>query len=289
MSASDLTGGTCASPGMPESEREIPVLEVARQLHALGVREGDVLLVHTSFRGVRPVERGPAGLIEALGLSVGSRGTLVMPSWTGDDDRPFDPSQDPAASDLGVVADTFWRLPGVRRSEHPSAFAAKGAKAAQVLSDPLALPPHQHASPVGRVMDLDGQVLLLGVSHEVNTTLHLAELMAEVPYGTPKHVTVRAEDGPTRVDYLENDHCTERFALAEGWMKEGGHQFEGIIGHAPSKLMRSRALIETALSYLRRDPLVFLHASGAECRECARARASIAPQNGPPQSGHDVR
>ena len=249
------------------------------QLRALGVSEGDALLVHTSFRAVRPVERGPTGLIEALGLSVGAQGTLVMPSWTGDDDRPFDSTRGPAAPDLGVVADTFWRLSGVRRSGHPSAFAAKGKKAAQVLSDPLALPPHQRASPVGRVMDLDGRILLLGVGHDVNTTLHLAELMAGVPYGVPKHVTLRRDHVPVRVNYLENDHCAERFALANGWMKERGHQFEGTVGHAPSKLMRSQALVDTALFYLKRDPLVFIHPRDFDCPACARARESIAPQD----------
>jgi hypothetical protein len=91
------------------------VAEVVAQLHAVGVAADDVLLVHSSFRAVRPIEQGPAGLIEALNRSIGPRGTLVMPSWTGDDDRPFDPAATPASPDLGVVADTFGRLPLVRR------------------------------------------------------------------------------------------------------------------------------------------------------------------------------
>ncbi|HEY8376409.1 MAG TPA: AAC(3) family N-acetyltransferase, partial [Nannocystis sp.] len=53
--------------------------ELARQLGALGVRKGGVLLVHTSFRAVRPVEGGPRGLIEALMMALGPAGTLVMP------------------------------------------------------------------------------------------------------------------------------------------------------------------------------------------------------------------
>ena len=57
--------------------------EIVEQLRRLGVGAGDVLLVHTSFRAVRPVEGGPAGLIDALQRSIESTGTLVMPSWTG--------------------------------------------------------------------------------------------------------------------------------------------------------------------------------------------------------------
>ena len=66
--------------------------ELVRQLRSLGVTAGDVLLVHTSFRAVRPVEGGPEGLIRALRDALGPDGTLVMPSWTGDDDTPFDPA-----------------------------------------------------------------------------------------------------------------------------------------------------------------------------------------------------
>lgn len=43
----------------------VPRSELTRQLQALGVEEGGVLLVHTSFHAVAPVEGGPRGLIAA--------------------------------------------------------------------------------------------------------------------------------------------------------------------------------------------------------------------------------
>lgn len=46
--------------------------EVVDQLRALDVRPGGVLLVHTSFRAVRPIEGGPLGLIDALRSALGS-------------------------------------------------------------------------------------------------------------------------------------------------------------------------------------------------------------------------
>src|SRR5947207_3270550 len=109
------------------------------QLRSLGVDRGDVLLVHTSYRAVRPVEGGPGGLIEALRSAVGDTGTIVMPSWGNNDDAPFNPatSVDPS---LGVTADVFRRLPGVRRSNHPFAFAALGPHAETITSDPIPLP-----------------------------------------------------------------------------------------------------------------------------------------------------
>ncbi len=256
------------------SRRELSREEVAAHLREIGVREGGVLLVHTSFRAVRPVEGGPAGLVDALRGALGPDGTLVVPSWTGDDSTVFDPAATPASEDLGIVADTFWRLPGVRRSEHPFAFAAIGPRAAEVLADPLPVPPHVPASPVGRVHELDGQVLLLGVGHDADTTLHLAEILAGVPYGQRRHITVLRDGVPARVDYLENDHCGERFALADGWLRERGLQREGRVGHALARLVRSRDIVTVVRERLERDPYVFLHPPEAGCEECDVARAA---------------
>src|SRR5262249_52301302 len=92
--------------------------QVVEQLRALGGREGGVLLVHTSFRAVRPIEGGPLGLIAALRTAVGPSGTLVMPSMT-DGESVFDPKTTPTQA-MGITAELFWRQPGVVRSTHPS-------------------------------------------------------------------------------------------------------------------------------------------------------------------------
>jgi aminoglycoside N3'-acetyltransferase len=255
--------------------REFRQTELIDQLHGLGVEPGSVLLVHTSFRAVRPVEGGPAGLIAALSTALGAEGTLVMPSWGDDDERPFEPRTSPASADLGVVADRFWRLPGVRRSDHLHAFAAAGPAAEHLLADPLPLPPHIAKSPVGRVHQLDGQVLLLGVGHDADTTLHLAELLAGVPYRVPRHCTVLRDGAPIQIDYGENDHCCERFALADDWLRGAGLQREGQVGHAHARLARARDIVAAALARLREDPLLFLHPPDRGCAECDAARRSV--------------
>jgi len=245
------------------------------QLRTLGVAPGQVLLVHASFRALRPVEGGPRGVIEALLEVLGPEGTLVMPSWTGRDDVPFDALTTPAAPDLGALADTFWRMPRVSRSTQPFAFAARGARAEDVVAGPLTLPPHAPASPVGRVHALDGRVLLLGVGHDANTTLHLAELMADVPYRVP-HTFTEVRDGVAeRVEYGENDHCCRRFELADGWLRSAGLQREGPVGNARARFFRSQDLVPLALRELRRDPLLFLHSPEEACEECDAARGSV--------------
>jgi aminoglycoside N3'-acetyltransferase len=254
---------------------EFSTSAVASQLRSLGVRRGGVLLVHTSFRAVRPIARGPLGLIEALRDALGPDGTLVMPSWTGQDDEPFDALTTPSAEDLGVVAQTFWRLPGVVRSDHFHAFAAQGPQARNITADPLPLPPHIPASPVGRVHDLDGQVLLLGVGHDANTTLHLAELIAEVPYRTPSYCTVLENGRVRRIEYGENNHCCSRFAFADEWLEPRGLQSTGEVGHARARLAKSRDIVSVTVENLATDPLLFLHPARAGCGECDAARQTV--------------
>ena len=255
--------------------------ELVEQLRTLGVREGAVLQVHMSYRAVRPVAGGPPTVIEALRAAAGRQGTLVMPSWGDDDDVPFDPASTPVSDSLGVTADLFRRLPGVRRNDHPFAFAAVGPQAAAVTADLLPLPPHGPASPVGRVHDLDGQVLLLGVGHDADTTIHLAEVLAGVPYQVPKHCTILEHGRPARVDYTENDHCCERFALADEWLRARGLQREGQVGHASARLAASRDIVAVVRERLERDPLIFLHPSESRCAECDEARRSSTPPRPP--------
>lgn len=259
--------------GAHHRARQITI--VADQLRTLGVKAGGVLLVHTSFRAVRPIEGGPLGLIAALRDALGLDGTLVMPSMSDDDDAPFDPATSRAAPDLGIVADTLWRQPGIARSDHPFAFAAIGPHATAITGDPLPIPPHIAASPVGRVHDLDGQVLLLGCGHDANTTLHLAEILAGAPYRVPRHCTVLQNGRQVRIDYGENDHCCERFALTDDWLRSRGLQAEGTVGHAHARLARARDVVAVAIERLRLDPLVLLHPANAGCEQCDSARASL--------------
>src|SRR5262245_52515617 len=105
--------------------------ELVRQVRDLGVTPGSVLVVHTAFSKVAPVEGGPHGLIAAVRNALGPDGTLVMPSMTHEDDLPFDVGAS-SCSEMGIVADTFWRIAGVLRSNNPHAFAAAGPHAESI-------------------------------------------------------------------------------------------------------------------------------------------------------------
>jgi len=246
---------------------------LARSLTALGVREGGVLLVHTSFRSLGPVDGGPEALIAALRSALGPEGTLVMPTMT-DGATVFDPRTTPT-HEMGITAERFWRQPCVLRSTHPGgSFAAHGPLASRICAPQPLSPPHGLDSPVGRVMELGGQILLLGVTHSENTSLHLAESLAPVPYSV-SHPTVVELDGEVRTVHIaETDHCCRGFRKLDAWLREAGLQQEGQVGSAHARLMDARSVVEVALARLRRDPLLFLCPVDAGCEACDEARAS---------------
>jgi aminoglycoside 3-N-acetyltransferase len=248
--------------------------QIGRQLAALGVPRGAVLVVHSSFSRTGPVQGGPEGLIQALRAWLGPEGTLVMPSMTEQDDEVFDPARSHCRG-MGVVADTFWRLPGVRRSDSPHAFAACGPLAEAITAPHAIDDPHGMDSPVGRVFAHAGHVLLLGVDHDANTTMHLAESLAKVAYGLPKYSLLRDGDRVRRIDYVEAQGCCARFVDINRLLEARRAQSSGQVGHGVARHVRSRDLVDAALHLLRRDPEAFLHPPG-ECGECDAARAGSA-------------
>src|SRR5215813_6988465 len=168
---------------------------------------------------------------------------------------------------MGIVSDIFWRLPGVLRSDNPSAFAAIDEQAVRITAPHPIDPPYGLDSPVGRVYELDGQVLLLGIGHDANTTIHLAESLAGVRYKRKKYATVVKEGNPTRVDYQEIDHCCQNFNLVEQWLEERGLQGKGDVGHAEARLARSRDIVAVVVEQLRINETIFLHPKGVDV-EC---------------------
>ncbi len=239
------------------------------------MQQGGVLLVHSSYRAVRPVEAGPRGVVEALLGSIGPSGTLVMPSMTDwDDAEVFEARQTPCLG-MGIIADTFWRMPDVLRSDSPHSFAAYGPRGGAITAAHPPDLPHGPDSPVGRVHQLDGQVLLLGVDHDANTTIHLAEFYADVPHRVPQFCAVMRDGVRHRIDYEEIDHCCSNFRLVGEWLQHRDLERRGQVGHVMARLARSRDVVATVVEELRGNPCRFLCAPATGCDECDAAWRSV--------------
>lgn len=174
--------------------------DIVHGLRTLGLNSASAVIVHSSLRSFGEVLGGAFTVCQAL-LSIGA--TLLLPAgswdvtavpappgllrphnavrtastWQAFDDAlncavPFADDL-PIDKELGIIPETMRRAFPHVRSHHP-------------LMSYLALDPHAHIlaaaqrldwplGPLEILAEMDGDVLLLGVSHTSNTAIHLAE------------------------------------------------------------------------------------------------------------------
>ena len=255
---------------------------LTRDLLALGVAPGDLLYVHSSLKAVGWLENGPDDVIDALLDALGPEGTLAVPthtvSYAAWGHPPFSPTAAPVH--MGIVPTALIKRPEAHRSAHPTHASAAIGKLARALtdnhciSDPLA-----EQSPLHRVMAWGGKILLLGVGHTSNTSIHLAETLAGMPYITSPYdpgktvVPLRfgADGSVEEVPQEQYPGCSDAFYLAESYLKEQGRITYGAVGNAVAQLMSSRELIETIHGILAKDA-TFLLCHSPRCTCCPPRR-----------------
>ncbi|MDT0322396.1 aminoglycoside 3-N-acetyltransferase [Streptomyces millisiae] len=174
---------------------------ISGDLDALGLCAGDVVMFHTRMSALGYVAGGSATVIGALRDVVGADGTLLV--YSGWNDAPpydfvdwpaewrdalraehpaYDPVVSEAAHDNGRLPEALRRWPGAVRSRHPDvSFAALGAAAEELVADHPWDDPHGPGSPLARLVDRGGRVLMLGAPLDTMTLLHHAEALAQAP------------------------------------------------------------------------------------------------------------
>jgi aminoglycoside 3-N-acetyltransferase len=153
------------------------------QLQQAGIRQSDVLMVHSSLSKMGFVEGGASTLIKTLQEAIGITGTLVMPSFPAigfnhdylKQTSVFDVEQTP--SKMGSVTETFRLLPHVKRSWHPTdAVCALGPQANFLTNTHhLQTTPYHIESPFYKLCELNAKILLIGVDFNSLTNLHTLE------------------------------------------------------------------------------------------------------------------
>ena len=133
---------------------------------------------------------------------------------------------------MGVVADTFWRIPGVLRSDSPHSFAVAGPQATRITAPhPVEILTASTAR-WGASMSWTGRCAARHrsfIRHHHPPGRTAGRRVLPPPQIRPRS-TGRADRA--RVDYGENDHCCQNFALADGWLDAKGLQRRGVVGHA---------------------------------------------------------
>ena len=157
--------------------------DLVKCLRAVGVREGDTVLLHAAYSESSGFQGSPKGVADAFLEALGESGNLLMvslPTAGASHEylrslKAFDVSRTP--SRMGVVSEFFRRRDGVLRSLHPShPMLAHGPRAEWLLADhEQCLYPCGPDTPFDKALDLDGMVVFFDTGLGKMTFFHWLE------------------------------------------------------------------------------------------------------------------
>lgn len=256
-------------------DEPVTVSSLVDDLRALGLTPGETVLVHSSLSSLGWVCVDAQTVVDALMAAVTEAGTLVMPTHSGQYSDPAAWSNPPVPDDwidtirgerppyrpattptrgVGAVPECFRSYTGVYRSQHPTvSFGAWGADADSVVADHAFDNGLGEGSPLASVYERAGSILLLGVDHGANTSLHLAEYRADIdPPRTDNVATVLEDDEPASITYQDIETDASDFAtLGDAFEDERDSSVRrGSVGAADARLIPQRAMVDFAVDWL---------------------------------------
>jgi aminoglycoside 3-N-acetyltransferase len=238
--------------------------QIASELSDLGIRQGDVVMIHSSLSALGPVNGGAETVVDALLDSVGPSGTLLVPAfrdsvWGSPGDfantdcsclQEWCRSQQPGFQ--GAIPEAVRSRAGSLRSCHPThSWVALGPASQAILRGHRdSLTPCGRGSPFESLISNDGCILTLGVGVDRVTFWHYYEEVLNVPYvghywPVQRHlnhcVTGR------RIQY-------EFPGLVQDISRQSGILKTGPVGKSTSGLMRARVFDAFLATIMTDDP-----------------------------------
>jgi aminoglycoside 3-N-acetyltransferase len=219
---------------------------LTRDLQALGLRPGMDVIVHSSLSRIGFVRGGANTVINAVLEALGREGTLLAPSFNHGGAAVYNPRTTPTTN--GVIADTLWRRPDAGRSlQGTHAVAAIGPRAQFYLEGHLEAGIWGMDSPIGRLVQRGGYVLCLGVSPEVATVYHIAEMASpgrclEMFKGLDRLVQADGMVVPVPGLLWRKENCPVSVSRLEAGLDRRGQLKRGTVGAAASLLFNAKDL-----------------------------------------------
>lgn len=218
------------------------------------------MLVHASMKALGTA-RKPEEIIDDIQQVLGEEGTLLFPALTYDSVNREQPVFDSETTEpcIGLLPRTFWKMPGVERSVHPTHSVCARGRLAHTLTvrhamDDTAVGPH---SPFMLLPVYGGKLLFIDDVLHACTMMHGIEDIVMPPYIRPAKVRFTV-NGQER-EYTVNDDY--------GWGSEFQRIDElleypdvsrGTLGEGPATLIDARALLAAALMRMRAEPYAFV-------------------------------
>ncbi|HVJ49628.1 AAC(3) family N-acetyltransferase [Desulfitobacterium sp.] len=247
---------------------------ISKDLGGLGIQQGMTVMVHSSLSALGWVNGGAVTVIQALMDVVTASGTIVMPTHSGDYSDPalwgnppvpgewcpiiretmpvFEPEVTPSRG-MGTIPEVFRKWSGAVRSSHPAySFAAWGRNAAYIVANQTIDLPLGEQSPLSRVYDLDGYVLLLGVGFGNNTSFHLAEYRSMRRKVFEAGAPVIEKGKRLWKVYKDLEYETEQFEQIGRDFEQTDFVINGIVGSANTKLFSQRKAVDFAVEWITR-------------------------------------
>lgn len=242
---------------------------------AIGIQPGETLLVHSSLSRIGWVSGGPVAVALALMDALTPAGTLVMPAHSGDLSDPaiwqappvpeawwqtiresmpgFDPRYTPTRG-MGKIVEVFRTMPGVMRSSHPSvSFVAWGKNAEVITADHALEISLGERSPLARVYDLGGRVLLLGVGFGNNTSFHMAEVRSGKLQVARQGAPLLVGGRDRWVDYDDGKYDDSDFDRIGADYLQTGRVTSGKAGAADCLLFDQRDAVNFAVDWMKKE------------------------------------
>ncbi len=224
----------------------------------ISLKKGDTVIVHSSMSKLGWTLGGPNSVIEALIDVITREGTIAMPTMTtGNTDprrwnypsvpkewwpiiraeRPAYQLEATPTRGMCRIPEVFRTYPEVCRSNHPIySFTAWGKNAKNIIENHNYTDTFTGESPLGRFYQLNARILLIGVGHINNTSLHHAECKANIPNfpRVPQGAALLENGKRVWKDWEELEYSDEDFT-------EVGNAFEKSINYEPKLIEQTES------------------------------------------------
>ena len=247
--------------------------KIKQDLIALGIKSGDVVLMHSSYRSLGEIDGGAKTFFDAFLETLGDEGTLILPALSYNrvnfDNPEFD--REATGTCVGYLPEFFrTSVPEVVRSLHATHSCCAVGKYAEefVRNHEKDITPVGENSPFTKLPKYDGKILMLGCGTKFNTSMHGVEELADVPYVLDKKnpITYVLKDGDATVivksyrhDFLaENgEHIRQCYDRVTDLLTDEEYK-KGFVLSAECHLMDAKAVWEKGYNKMKENPLYFV-------------------------------